>query len=105
MNGRKRKTNIEGVHLFGGAASLDEDQIETINCCNIKNIFNYYSNNDAVLKSMYRSTSFFTEDNPIGITPIKNLKNVVNVDVTDYVSGHTKYVENAHLFCKIKKSA
>lgn len=94
----KEKKYIVDVHLLGGAVGNDGKVWES--CANaVQNkIHNYYSENDYVLKGLYRASTLFTNQ-PIGSVPIKSeINTIVNHDVSQYVSGHTQYKNNLHQF-------
>lgn len=97
----KDETFIKNVHLLGGAVnnncSSDEDCSDAVNWSSIDNavsgnIHNYFSSNDSVLKYLYTLGEGVKFDigSPIGRNKIENPK-INNHDVSDYVSGHTKY--------------
>lgn len=96
------KMNIVELHLLGGAICGDEETWYSISKNVKNNINNYFSDNDNVLKYLFR-IGMFSMAKPIGLRKIDiynfNYK-VINKDVTRYVSGHKAYIENFH---KIRK--
>lgn len=52
-------------------------------------VVNVYSTNDSILAFLYRSSSI--QLGVAGLQAIKGVKGVENVDVSDLVSGHTRY--------------
>lgn len=105
----KDKLFIKDAHLLGGAinnnCSSDDDGSNSVNWLEIHksvsgSINNYYSNNDSVLKYLYKVAEGVTKfdlGKPIGRHCIKN-SSINNVDVSNHVSGHTKYKEKLHDF-------
>ncbi len=99
---------VEEAHLFGGAvdahASNSEDvrveaeqADETVDWSAVSQavnggIWNYYSENDDVLKYLYAAGELF-HGKPVGRNPIYSPK-VHNVDVSGNVGGHSQYIEN-----------
>mgnify|MGYP003132014868 CR=1 FL=1 len=99
----KHEQYIQDVHLLGGAVnnlySDDEEDGDKANWYGIEkavagNIFNYYSLEDDVLKYLYRIGEGVKFDfgEPIGRNPIES-QAVTNIDMTEFVSGHTRYKE------------
>ena len=103
----KDKVFIKEAHLLGGAINNNcspSDDSNNVNWADIHksvsgNINNYYSNNDSVLKYLYKVVESVKFDlgKPIGRYCIKNSR-VNNVDVSNHVNGHTKYKEKLHDF-------
>ena len=83
-------SNVEDVHLLGGA--VDNDPNIWSQCISaIKGrLSNYYSDNDDVLKYLYTAGTFFASY-PVGRHPILGIDNVTNIDVTKHVAGHMEY--------------
>ncbi|MYL28165.1 MULTISPECIES: DUF726 domain-containing protein [Halomonadaceae] len=99
---------VEEAHLLGGAVdtncSKDDDvraeaeqADENIDWSAVSgavngNIWNYYSENDDVLKYLYTAGEL-CRGKPVGRNPIYNSK-VRNIDVSACVGGHGEYIEN-----------
>lgn len=82
---------IRNIYLFGGAVDNDkhlwEKQINKIH----GKVYNFYSDNDDILKIAYQSTTFFSST-PIGLAEIQvNSNKIINVDVSHIVNGHNEY--------------
>ncbi|MDD2770336.1 MAG: DUF726 domain-containing protein [Methylococcus sp.] len=90
---------IRDVHLLGGAVGNGTDSLERASKVVSGKIYNYKSNNDMILKTLYRPGTFFAS-NPIGLHSI-DVRSVQNIDVTKDVDGHMKYKDVAHLFCGV----
>jgi len=99
---------IKDVHLLGGAVnnnySSNKDSSDSVNWSGIDNsvsgsINNYYSSNDSILKYLYKVGEGVKFDlgKPIGRHEINSSK-INNVDVSNHVSGHTKYKEKMESF-------
>lgn len=104
----KDETFIKDVHLLGGAVnnicSSAKEPSNAVNWSSIDNavsgeIHNYFSLNDSVLKYLYKLGEGVKFDigNPIGRNKIENPK-IKNHDVSNYVTGHTKYKEELKNF-------
>ena len=87
--------NIDNIHLLGGAVNNNKWQspLGTVK----GRCFNYYSDNDDVLKYLY-SIGMFALSNPVGRYGIPGTKKVKNIDVTKHVSGHMHYKRNFSAF-------
>ena len=85
----KNMSIIQDVHLLGGAVGNTSKDWQYAKKAVIGKINNYMSNNDDVLKYLYR-TSTIMQSNPIGISNI-DVEGINNVDVTKTITGHTKY--------------
>ncbi|PHQ83915.1 MAG: hypothetical protein COB58_00295 [Thalassobium sp.] len=90
---------IDSVYLLGGAVnnSVTENDKTSINWIGVDGavhgcIYNFYSSNDDVLRYIYNTSQLFMGSS-IGRNPI-NYDAITNVDVSDLVSGHTKYKDN-----------
>ncbi len=81
-------SNIYEVHLLGGATDNKVDTWIKASKCVEKNIINYYSSNDFVLKTFYRIST--KDKNPIGRSKI-NYEKIQNINVTNLVGGHLKF--------------
>ena len=91
----KKKLKVNDVYLFGGAAEINKERWTDI-LSTSNNIYNYYSDNDKILKWLYRSMEW---SSPIGLNPIvynnrKDIGNLYNYDVSDVINGHTEYTSN-----------
>lgn len=86
-------SNVFEVNLLVGAVSSNEKKWQTISLLVKNNIYNYFSDNDIVLKSAYRISMLSIL--PIGLAKIEN-KKVINNDSTRVIKGHSKYIENFH---------
>lgn len=89
--------NINDVFLFGGASNNNKASW-TQSLSVAENIYNFYSQNDYVLKYLYKSVELWEEPiglNEIIIKDIKDLKrgSVYNYDVSNIVNGHTEYIK------------
>lgn len=84
---------LSEVHLMGGAVGNDPDSWKEA-CKSVSNgVFNYHSDRDDVLKYLYAAGTVF-RSSPVGRFPINDVDEVVNVDVTDTVGGHSEYKSN-----------
>ena len=82
---------IRNIYLFGGAVDngrhMWEKQINNIH----GKVYNFYSDNDDILKIAYQSTTFFSST-PIGLAEIQvNTNKIINIDVSHIVNGHNEY--------------
>lgn len=87
------RTNIQrikDVHLFGGAVNCNNEFWGEAKKAVKGTIYNYHSNNDYVLRYMYRDGTFFSSK-PIGNNRIENISGIKNIDVTSIVNGHMNY--------------
>lgn len=94
-----QEPQIKEVHLLGGAVENTTDFWKIAQKACSGKIYNYHSYKDDVLKYMYTIGTLFRDD-PIGRTPILDVPNVENIDVTNAVSGHTHYKEAFDRFIK-----
>lgn len=83
---------ISEVHLLGGAVGNNSGSWEKASTAVSRNIYNYHTQNDWILASLYKAGTLFTSA-PIGRNEI-SIPKVQNINVSKYVSGHTKYKEN-----------
>lgn len=90
----KEKTFIKDVYLLGGAVDNNSMKWEKIHERVSGKIYNFHSSNDLVLKYLYSSAEKIKleEGKAIGRHEIDN-KEIKNIDVTEYILGHTKYKE------------
>jgi len=88
---------VENVYMLGGAVSRIDKAgwLTALSSVNNK-AYNFYSSNDEVLNKLYQTTMM--GDKPIGLGNIECYKNkdfdiadVVNIDVSHIVNGHTEY--------------
>jgi len=83
---------IINVYLFGGASSCDKKRW-ILPSKVARNIYNFYSDNDLILRYLYQTIEL--GDEPIGLNKIDSyLENIYNYNISDIVDGHTKYIEN-----------
>jgi hypothetical protein len=94
LDEKKLNTNIVEVHFLGGAVSNNKNQWLSVSHKVKNNIYNYFSDNDKVLKIFYRIGMLTMS--PIGLTKIENGK-VINNDTTQIVKGHTEYIQKFHI--------
>lgn len=92
---------IEDVHLTGGAVDNNRDNWKTAKQAVAHKIHNYYSNNDKVLRRLYKVGTFF-QSSPIGSNKIDYTRGIRNHNVSDVVNGHMSFKPNAHKFVKRK---
>jgi hypothetical protein len=87
---------VSVAYVLAGAVSSEDEQwntifekhshLQLINCMSMK---------DYVLKSAYKAGTLWDHD-PAGLSPIlEESKKTVNLDVTEYASGHTDYKQKA----------
>lgn len=95
LSNGEQETPVVDVHLLGAAYPASASTEPLANGVSGK-IYNYRSRNDEVLKTLYRVGSFgksaagyfgFTQAHP----------RVVNVNVSDVVPGHRKYIDYVEL--------
>jgi len=99
---------VQDVHLLGGAVDknceTDNDRVDWSELHNAVtgSINNYFSKNDIVLQTLYKVGEGikFELGNPIGRHPIDN-ENINNIDVTQYINGHTEYKLNLEKILQI----
>ena len=92
------KSIIKEVHLLGGAESNSLDNWNYAKKCLSGNIYNYYSENDDILKYLYQIIEFNTSSS-IGRNPIE-IDGIINKDVSNSVNGHKEYISNFSKFHK-----
>ncbi|MFC1849873.1 DUF726 domain-containing protein, partial [candidate division CSSED10-310 bacterium] len=88
------------THVTGGAVDNNTDNWRNANKAVINKIVNYYSQNDNVLKYLYKAGTFFAST-PIGRNPIEDVADILNKDVTAWVDGHMFYKPNADKFWEL----
>jgi hypothetical protein len=96
---------IEQVHLLGGAVDINGEMWRESARAVKGPIRNYTSDNDMVLKTLYRVGSFFASE-PIGTNPI-DTPQVKNIDVSDCAGGHmeSKNMPPASSTCRVTDQA
>lgn len=80
---------IDTVVLIGCPAPSTSSHWRTLRSVVSGRIFNVYSENDMMLGFVYRMHSL--ELGVAGLQPIKDVEGVINVDLSDRVSGHLRY--------------
>jgi hypothetical protein len=91
----KQSKKIKDVILLGGAIDRTNEQ-EWNQCANAVSgrIVNCWSKHDWILAGLYRTANAFSSE-PIGLGAIQsNLSKIVNIDVSDIVTGHMDYKPN-----------
>lgn len=106
----KDKVFIKEAHLLGGAINnscSSDDGSNSVNWLDIHkavsgSIHNYYSNNDDVLKYLYKVGEGVKFDfgEPIGRYEIDN-SCIYNIDVSEHIGGHTEYKSKIDIFLNI----
>ena len=86
---RKAFGLVESVVLIGSPTPSDSADWRMVRSVVSGRVVNVYSTQDYILAYLYRSSSI--QYGVAGLQPIENVKGVENLDVTDMVSGHTKY--------------
>ena len=89
------KTKVDNIILLGGAANNDKVNWSDVSHAVSKNIYNFYSKKDMVLKNLYQLTML---DTPIGLSKIKIFKikelksvKIHNINVSSIITGHNEY--------------
>jgi len=90
---------IQKVHLMGGAIGSNRNDWIKAKSAVVNEIINYRSDNDYVLATMYKVGTFFTSS-PIGRNKI-DVEGIVDIDVSSFVDGHTKYKKKFSLYANI----
>lgn len=107
----KNECFIKEVYLLGGAVdkncATNESCDDQTNWSDIHksvsgSIHNYYSKNDSVLKYLYKvgESVKFDFGDPIGRYEIDS-SDIDNIDVSEYIDGHTKYKSKIHFLLNI----
>ena len=91
-----KSSYIKEVHLLGGAVGSKTSDWRFIKNVITAPIYNYYSMNDDVLKYAYKLGTALLSD-PIGRHEIE-VDNVININTTTRVEGHSDYKKNLALF-------
>ena len=92
LSTNEKQIKIKDVILLGGAVGRNDEKGWGKACSAISgNIYNCYSQHDAILSKLYKTANANLSD-PIGIGPIPISKsNLKNLDCSDFVSGHMKW--------------
>lgn len=101
----KEKKFIKDVYLLGGAVDRKDSEGWTKACESVSgNIYNCHSQNDFVLKYLYKGASALFSD-PIGYDKIKvDNETIKNIDCTEFVNSHMEWKNNLSIILeKIKK--
>jgi len=101
----EKKLKVNEVYLFGGASEINK-AAWTESLCVANKIYNYYSKNDLTLTYLFQSMELC---NPIGLNPIiynqkssLDLATLYNYNVSEDISGHTKYIPNFNILYRWK---
>jgi hypothetical protein len=81
---------IEEVYMFGTPVVSSPSEWRKISSIVSGKIVNGYTNNDMLLGVLFR-TSVASYQHVPGLSPIKNITGLENVDLTDLVNGHMEY--------------
>lgn len=92
----QKESPIVDLHLMGAAYPADADPEELTAAINGK-IYNYYSQNDEVLRKLFTTASFGKKAAGFKGFTTQNEK-IVNVDVSMEVPGHRKYIDFVKLY-------
>lgn len=95
-----KNISIYEAYIFGGAVSRENKAHWTAVLSSVENkLYNFYSNNDEILKKLYQISML--GDKPTGLGEISchelgvcSLAEVVNIDASNIVKGHTEYKNN-----------
>lgn len=94
----KSSQYVSNVVLLGAAVGRDDEKgWKSASSAVSGTIFNCHSSNDSVLNVLYRTANAGLSE-PAGLRPIKgSAANIVNIDCTDLVAGHSEWVPNYKL--------
>jgi len=92
---------IRQVHLLGGAVDKNRELWAQAAKAVKGPIRNYTSDNDMILRTLYKVGSFFASK-PIGSFPI-DIPEVENIDVSNHVGSHMESKKNAALFLDVSR--
>ncbi|PKH07120.1 DUF726 domain-containing protein [Moritella sp. Urea-trap-13] len=84
---------VSASYLLAGAVSAEAEQwADILEKHTEHRLVNCYGDNDYILKGGYRAGTLFNHT-PVGLTEIgnNNTKQVMNLDVSEFASGHTSY--------------
>ena len=92
LQSQQTRNKVMGAMLFGGAVGKENSWGHILQKHSKISIFNCYSTNDLVLKTLY-PVGTLKKDSPIGLSPISQgyQSRLHNVDMSNIVSGHMKY--------------
>lgn len=92
LSGITRNESVHSALLFGGAISKSESWSKILEVHPDTLITNCYSENDLVLRYLYRMGTLFN-NTPIGLEAIepKGKSLIYNIDLSNIVDGHTDY--------------
>jgi len=97
----KENRFVDTSHLLGGAVGNKEGAWTKASEASANGIRNYFSKDDWILASFYKTGAFFCST-PIGRNPIKsNGGPIQNYDVSGMVGGHTKFKKHFHEFAQV----
>ncbi|MUJ38263.1 DUF726 domain-containing protein [Aliivibrio fischeri] len=87
---------VSEAYVLAGAVSSDDEQWQSIlEKHNRLKLINCMSMKDYVLKSAYKAGTLWDHE-PAGLFPVMEAnENTVNLDVTEYASGHTDYKQKS----------
>jgi hypothetical protein len=87
---------VSEAYVLAGAVSSDDEQWQSIlEKHNRLKLINCMSMKDYVLKSAYKAGTLWDHE-PAGLSPVmEGNENTVNLDVTEYASGHTDYKQKS----------
>ncbi|WP_117232759.1 DUF726 domain-containing protein [Vibrio maerlii] len=83
---------VSVAYVFAGAVSSEDEQWEELleKHSDLK-LINCMSTKDYVLRSVYKAGTLWNHE-PAGLTPVMDEhEHTLNLDVTEYASGHTKF--------------
>lgn len=106
LHERNETGKIYNVYFLAGAVSQNDPRLKYLKTIVSGQIVNVYSQQDLILSYVYRTAELFAK--PVGISPLKpknfQLRNCINLDVTDSVGGHLDYLDNFdRIFTEIKR--
>lgn len=92
LNELSTANRVSVAYVLAGAVSSDEEQWQSIlEKHNRLKLINCMSMKDYVLKSAYKAGTLWDHE-PAGLSSVMDSnENTVNLDVTEYASGHTGY--------------
>ncbi|WP_201523836.1 DUF726 domain-containing protein [Aliarcobacter butzleri] len=102
---KENNIKLNNVYLMGGAISRENKQAWSSILSSVKNkLVNFYIDSDEILKKAFQITTF---EKPIGLGEIEYYKykdlevcELININVSDIVKGHTDYKNKLPEFCK-----
>jgi hypothetical protein len=87
---KEDRCNIRDVFLLGGAVRNDDNAWKNLPNIITGKVYNYFSKKDHILMILYKIGEGLDFNEPIGRNEINKLY-VENINVSDSISGHTKY--------------